>query len=82
MSYICHYKYKNQNITKKYIIKHRKFIYYIRNVYISVIMVVFDLANLISLGHCEQWLNEAAQSNTQPCHIFLIGTKRDLLVIA
>ncbi|KAG9431485.1 ras-related protein Rab-34-like isoform X1 [Apis mellifera carnica] len=45
----------------------------------NVIMVVFDLANLISLGHCEQWLNEAAQSNTEPCHIFLIGTKQDLL---
>lgn len=43
-------------------------------------MVVFDLANLISLGHCQQWLNEAAQSNTEPYYIFLIGTKRDLLV--
>lgn len=54
---------------------------YIRNVYILVIMVVFDLANLISLGHCEQWLNEAVQCNTEPYHIFLIGTKQDLLVI-
>ena len=43
-------------------------------------MVVFDLANLTSLGHCQQWLNEAAQSNTEPYYIFLIGTKRDLLV--
>ncbi|CAL7941887.1 unnamed protein product [Xylocopa violacea] len=45
----------------------------------NVIMVVFDLTNLASLGHCQQWLNEAAQSNTEPYHIFLIGTKRDLL---
>ncbi|KOX67362.1 Ras-related protein Rab-34 [Melipona quadrifasciata] len=45
----------------------------------NVIMVVFDLANLTSLGHCQQWLNEAAQSNTEPYYIFLIGTKRDLL---
>ncbi|XP_031369376.1 ras-related protein Rab-34 isoform X2 [Apis dorsata] len=45
----------------------------------NVIMVVFDLANLISLGHCEQWLNEAVQCNTEPYHTFLIGTKQDLL---
>ncbi|KAF3425967.1 hypothetical protein E2986_01554 [Frieseomelitta varia] len=45
----------------------------------NVIMVVFDLTNLTSLGHCQQWLNEAAQSNTEPYYIFLIGTKRDLL---
>ncbi|XP_076235683.1 ras-related protein Rab-34 [Calliopsis andreniformis] len=45
----------------------------------NVIMVVFDLSNLISLGHCQQWLNEAARSNTGSYHVFLIGTKRDLV---
>ncbi|KOC69167.1 Ras-related protein Rab-34 [Habropoda laboriosa] len=45
----------------------------------NVIIIVFDLANLISLGHCQQWLNEAARSNARSYHIFLIGTKRDLL---
>ncbi|OAD55582.1 Ras-related protein Rab-34 [Eufriesea mexicana] len=46
----------------------------------NVIIVVFDLTNLISLGHCQQWLNEAAKSNTEPYYIFLVGTKRDLLM--
>ncbi|XP_076397692.1 ras-related protein Rab-34 [Megachile rotundata] len=46
----------------------------------NVIMVVFDLANLLSLGHCQQWFSEAAQCNREPYHVFLIGTKRDLLV--
>ncbi|KAG7209118.1 hypothetical protein KM043_015264 [Ampulex compressa] len=45
----------------------------------NVIIVVFDLGNLISLGHCQQWLTEAGQSNAGPCHIFLVGTKRDTL---
>ncbi|XP_076179910.1 ras-related protein Rab-34 [Ptiloglossa arizonensis] len=45
----------------------------------NVIIVVFDLSNLISLKHCEQWLSEAAKSNTDQYHIFLVGTKRDLL---
>ncbi|KZC07286.1 Ras-related protein Rab-34, partial [Dufourea novaeangliae] len=44
-----------------------------------VIIVTFDLSNLISLGHCEQWLSEAARSNIGPYHLFLVGTKRDLL---
>ncbi|KAK0096248.1 hypothetical protein PV326_006008 [Microctonus aethiopoides] len=45
----------------------------------NVIMIVFDLSSLLSLSHCLQWLNEAAQCNTGPHHIFLVGTKRDLL---
>jgi len=43
-------------------------------------MVVFDVGNLISLTHCQQWLNEASRSNIGPCHIFLVGAKKDLLV--
>ncbi|XP_078043079.1 ras-related protein Rab-34 [Augochlora pura] len=45
----------------------------------NVIVVTFDLSNLISLGHCERWLIEAAKSNKEPYHVFLVGTKRDLL---
>lgn len=45
-------------------------------------MVVFDLENLMSLAHCQQWLNEASLSNIGPYHIFLVGTKKDLLVRA
>ncbi|XP_031829769.1 ras-related protein Rab-34 isoform X2 [Nomia melanderi] len=47
--------------------------------YYRVIIVVFDLSNLLSLGHCEQWFLEAARSNTEPYHVFLVGTKQDLL---
>lgn len=43
-------------------------------------MVVFDLGNLMSLMHCQQWLNEASRSNVGPHHIFLVGAKKDLLV--
>lgn len=43
-------------------------------------MIVFDLGSLMSLHHCQQWLAEANRSNTGPYHIFLVGTKRDLLV--
>ncbi|KAL0132353.1 hypothetical protein PUN28_000260 [Cardiocondyla obscurior] len=45
----------------------------------NVIVVVFDLGNLMSLMHCQQWLNEADRSNVGPYHIFLVGTKKDLL---
>lgn len=34
----------------------------------------------MSLAHCQQWLNEASRSNVGPHHIFLVGTKKDLLV--
>ncbi|XP_058794200.1 ras-related protein Rab-36 isoform X3 [Phymastichus coffea] len=45
----------------------------------NVIMIVFDLGSLMSLHHCQQWLAEANRSNNGPHHIFLVGTKRDLL---
>ncbi|CAL1688742.1 unnamed protein product [Lasius platythorax] len=45
----------------------------------NVIMVVFDVSNLMSLAHCQQWLNEASRSNVGPYHIFLVGAKKDLL---
>ncbi|XP_050457470.1 ras-related protein Rab-36 isoform X2 [Cataglyphis hispanica] len=48
----------------------------------NVIMIVFDVSNLMSLRHCQQWLNEASRSNVGPYHIFLVGTKKDLLAMA
>lgn len=45
----------------------------------NVIMVVFDLGNLMSLLHCQQWLNEASRSNIGHHHIFLVGAKKDSL---
>ncbi|KAG5324605.1 RAB34 protein, partial [Pseudoatta argentina] len=45
----------------------------------NVIMIVFDLGNLMSLMHCQQWLNEASRSNVGSYHIFLVGAKKDLL---
>ena len=44
-------------------------------------MIVFDVTNVMSLAHTAQWLEEAkdANQNYEPL-IFLVGTKRDLLV--
>ncbi|XP_014605254.1 PREDICTED: ras-related protein Rab-34-like [Polistes canadensis] len=45
----------------------------------NAIIVVFDVGNLLTLAHCQQWLIEAYKSNTNFCHVFLVGMKRDLL---
>ncbi|XP_011496741.1 PREDICTED: ras-related protein Rab-34 [Ceratosolen solmsi marchali] len=45
----------------------------------NVVMIVFDLGSLMSLHHCQQWLSDANSCNNGPYHIFLVGTKRDLL---
>jgi hypothetical protein len=47
---------------------------------VTVIVVVFDLSSLMSLSHCPQWLEEALSANSGSPHIFLVGTKRDLMV--
>lgn len=47
---------------------------------VAVIMIVFDLTSLMSLSHCQQWLEEALNANSGSPHIFLVGTKRDLMV--
>jgi hypothetical protein len=47
---------------------------------ITVIVVVFDLSSLMSLSHCPQWLEEGLSANSGSPHIFLVGTKRDLMV--
>lgn len=47
-----------------------------------VVIIVFDLTNLYSLSHCKNWLKEALNANdeaTTPL-LFLVGTKKDLLV--
>jgi len=43
-------------------------------------VIVFDLTSLLSLSHCPQWLEEALNANSGSSHIFLVGTKRDLMV--
>ncbi|XP_026169612.1 ras-related protein Rab-36 isoform X2 [Mastacembelus armatus] len=46
----------------------------------QVIITVFDMADIKSLDHTCQWLEEAMRENEpDPCFIFLVGTKNDLL---
>ncbi|CAG2056008.1 unnamed protein product [Timema podura] len=44
-----------------------------------IVVVVFDLSSLMSLSHCSQWLREALAVNHGEPHIFIVGTKRDLM---
>uniref|UniRef100_A0A8C1E5V6 Ras-related protein Rab-36 n=1 Tax=Cyprinus carpio carpio TaxID=630221 RepID=A0A8C1E5V6_CYPCA len=47
----------------------------------QVIITVFDMADIKSLEHTQQWLKEALQENEpDSCFVFMVGTKRDLLV--
>ncbi|XP_043924794.1 ras-related protein Rab-36 [Protopterus annectens] len=46
----------------------------------QVIIVVFDLADIKTLEHTKQWLEDALNENEPgSCSIFLVGTKKDLL---
>ncbi|KTF85223.1 hypothetical protein cypCar_00012805, partial [Cyprinus carpio] len=46
----------------------------------AVIITVFDMADIKSLEHTQQWLSEALRENEpDSCFVFLVGTKRDLL---
>ncbi|XP_023253992.1 ras-related protein Rab-36-like [Seriola lalandi dorsalis] len=46
----------------------------------QVIITVFDMADIKSLDHTRQWLQEAMSENeNDSCFIFLVGTKNDLL---
>ncbi|XP_069029347.1 ras-related protein Rab-36 [Embiotoca jacksoni] len=46
----------------------------------QVIVTVFDMADIKSLDHTRQWLDEAMRDNEpDSCFIFLVGTKTDLL---
>lgn len=53
----------------------------IHNSNFVAIIVVFDFTNISTLSHCKQWLKEAlnASGNEDP-FIFLVGTKKDLVV--
>ncbi|KAM4624473.1 ras-related protein Rab-36 [Polymixia lowei] len=46
----------------------------------QVIITVFDMADIKSLDHTRQWLEEAMRENEpKSCLIFFVGTKSDLL---
>ncbi|XP_020777878.1 ras-related protein Rab-36 [Boleophthalmus pectinirostris] len=46
----------------------------------QVIITVFDMADIKSLDHTRQWLEEAMRENKPgSCFVFLVGTKSDLL---
>ncbi|XP_037315381.1 ras-related protein Rab-36 isoform X2 [Pungitius pungitius] len=46
----------------------------------QVIITAFDMADIKSLDHTRQWLEEAMRENEPgSCFIFLVGTKNDLL---
>ncbi|KAM4728422.1 ras-related protein Rab-36 [Anableps anableps] len=46
----------------------------------QVIVTVFDMADIKSLDHTCQWLEEAMRENDpDSCFVFLVGTKTDLL---
>nr|XP_055064797.1 ras-related protein Rab-36 isoform X1 [Misgurnus anguillicaudatus] len=46
----------------------------------QVIVTVFDMADIKTLEHTQQWLCEALKENEpNSCFVFLVGTKRDLL---
>uniref|UniRef100_A0A8D2KXQ1 Ras-related protein Rab-36 n=1 Tax=Varanus komodoensis TaxID=61221 RepID=A0A8D2KXQ1_VARKO len=47
----------------------------------EVIITVFDLADIQTLDHTKQWLEEALrENNPKSSFIFLVGTKKDLVV--
>uniref|UniRef100_A0A673GXU4 Ras-related protein Rab-36 n=1 Tax=Sinocyclocheilus rhinocerous TaxID=307959 RepID=A0A673GXU4_9TELE len=47
---------------------------------LKVIITVFDMVDIKSLEHTQQWLKEALQENEpDSCFVFIVGTKRDLL---
>ena len=47
----------------------------------TAVLVVFDLQSLESLIHAEKWKNDACKEmEIQNPYVFLIGTKRDLVV--
>ena len=49
--------------------------------FFAAILVVFDLTDLFSLSACPKWLEDALKANVDRPLVFLVGTKRDLLVI-
>ena len=52
---------------------------YILPVCFVVVIVAFDLSDLESLSNSRQWCEDACQHAEDPL-VFLVGTKKDLLV--
>ncbi|XP_013879569.1 ras-related protein Rab-34a isoform X2 [Austrofundulus limnaeus] len=47
--------------------------------FFSVVIIVFDLNDIASLGHARQWLEDALKENDPTSvQLFLVGTKKDL----
>lgn len=46
----------------------------------AAVIVVFDMTDLYSLTSCPAWLEDALKVNSVRPIVFLVGTKRDLLV--
>ena len=46
---------------------------------VAVVIVVFDLSDVNSLAHTPQWKEDACKCACDP-HVFLVGTKKDLVV--
>lgn len=47
---------------------------------VLAVIVVFDLTNLYSLSSCPTWVEDALKANPVRPLVFLVGTKKDLLV--
>ena len=46
---------------------------------VAVVIVTFDLSDVESMNHVHKWKEDACQSAYDPL-VFLVGTKKDLLV--
>lgn len=47
-----------------------------------VIIIVFDVTDLLSLKNSKRWLDDALKANNGNPHIFLVGTKIDICSVA
>lgn len=45
----------------------------------QVIVIVFDISNLLSLQNCSMWYEETHKNNYKDPVVFLVGTKKDLV---
>ena len=72
-------------IAGNYLLFHSSTIFSLKAAYYRgahVIMAVFDINDLDTLKSAERWVNEALQTTaTDNPLIFLVGSKRDLIVI-
>uniref|UniRef100_T1ITZ7 Ras-related protein Rab-36 n=1 Tax=Strigamia maritima TaxID=126957 RepID=T1ITZ7_STRMM len=45
----------------------------------QIVIIVFDLSDLETLFNCPQWFEDAMRGNNSNPHLFLVGTKKDLI---